>query len=138
MTGYQIYDHFIDALDKCANITKESYPKLHSFKTDSKMKQKGNKIAKVLTTVNQRKNIIFVVQIAYCVHVYFENSVTNSKPIKFNFEHMPKLQEVFDDIEAALVEKTTSTGRPGSKKVLMQKTLTKWTPLSIVRYSSKP
>jgi hypothetical protein len=56
------------------------------------------------------------------VHLFSKNyNPKTQHAIRFNFEQFPRLKEVFDNIRAGLVEKSTSTGSARRKKKTLAK-----------------
>lgn len=106
MSGYGVFDYFIDLIDECPDITSEKFPLLASHKND-KGRKKGSVIAKLLPGVNQRKIVIFLVRLDYYIHLW-NNDFPETKDrglYEFSFNVFPELKELFTELEVALAEK---------------------------------
>ena len=76
----------------------------------------------MLTTVKQKKIIIFIIQLGYCVHLYNINYDPNrDKAIQFDFKMFPTLKEHFGKLETALAERSANIGCQGRGKKLLAK-----------------
>ena len=101
------------------DFTEDDFPLLFSHNKDTG-KKKGNVIAKLLQSVNQKKIVIFLVRLHYYIHVWNGNLCIDKETKKletaytFDFVDFPRLEELFTDLESALGEKEVIISEEGN------------------------